>query len=237
MQVLSQYFYKIINYIMLKKLGYTIAVLDSGIGGISVLRQLIKNGGNYIYFADNEFMPYGKRSNRELSKRLDDIVSLLRERYQVDKIVIACNTASTILKDKYDDVVTMRFVKDKTYFATKLSKKNLKGYNVIADSTLAHQIEKNIFNSKKLDLIIKKHVYRHHLNELNEYILGCTHYELVADIFRKYCPNTKIWCNSEFVINDITQEKTNNTNVYFITTKQSKEYNEVLEQLIRKGEK
>lgn len=217
---------------MLNKLGYTIAVLDSGIGGISVLRQLLKYGGNFIYFADNEFMPYGKRSNSELSARLEYIISLLRDNYKVDKIIIACNTASTILKDKYADVVTMKFFPNKTYFATNLSKKNLIGYNVIADTTLANLIEKYIFNKNKLDNIIKKHVLKYKLNTLDEFVLGCTHYELVADLFEKYCPNTKVLCNSNFVINEIKLEKLDSSNVHFITSRLSKDYNEKLEHLI-----
>ena len=38
-----------------------IAIIDSGIGGVSVLKQLTNKhgGGNFIYFADNLYMPYG----------------------------------------------------------------------------------------------------------------------------------------------------------------------------------
>lgn len=222
---------------MLKKLGYTVAVLDSGIGGISILRQLLQYGGNYIYFADNAYMPYGKRNNKDLSERLDAIITILREQYQVDLIIIACNTASTILQGKYKDLVTMQFIKGKTYFATRLTKKNLKDYNVIADSTLAKGIEKYITNQSKLDRLVKKHVMRHKLYELDEFVLGCTHYELVANLFKKYCPNTIVRCNSEFIINRIKLNRSNNSNVYFITTKSSREYNEVLRTLIDKGEK
>ena len=216
MQEIKQYFYKIINYNMFKKIGHTIALIDSGIGGISILKQLIKNGGNYIYFADNDFMPYGKRSKSKLKKRLNGIISLLENKFNVDKIIIACNTASTLIENT-NTIMTMRFITDKVYLATSLSKKNLKNYEVIADSTLATQIEKHIFDKSLLDKIIKKHILKYQLNNLEEFVLGCTHYELVYDIFCKYCPKTKIYRNSEFILNDIIMESTTDINIKFIT--------------------
>ena len=85
MQVLSQYFYKIIHYYMLNKLKTTIAVVDSGIGGTSVLSELIEKYPhyNYIYFADNLNMPYGKKSKRFLLKRAKEIIDVLKNSYKV----------------------------------------------------------------------------------------------------------------------------------------------------------
>ncbi len=75
-----------------------IGLLDSGVGGLSVLRQLQKvlPQEDYVYFADTFHMPYGVRSKAEL----EDIVFsscdfLLRE--QCRAIVMACNTASALV--------------------------------------------------------------------------------------------------------------------------------------------
>ena len=84
---------------MLNKLKTTIAVVDSGIGGTSVLSELIEKYPhyNYIYFADNLNMPYGKKSKRFLLKRAKEIIDVLKNSYKVDAIIIACNTLSSVI--------------------------------------------------------------------------------------------------------------------------------------------
>ena len=51
-------------------LSNSIAIIDSGIGGISVLKALINKfgTGNYIYYADNLYMPYGNKSKTVIKK-------------------------------------------------------------------------------------------------------------------------------------------------------------------------
>ena len=75
---------------------YTIAIFDSGIGGISILRQLISKykAGKYIYFADNLYMPYGNKDREFVKSRVNEIIDYLRQEHKVDKIIIACNTFS-----------------------------------------------------------------------------------------------------------------------------------------------
>lgn len=216
----------------------TIAVIDSGIGGISVMKQLIEQRGcgNYIYFADNDYMPYGNKNKRKLEKRLLGIIKYLQEKYLVKHTIIACNTASSIINHlNLPNVSTMQFDRTKTYFATKLTKNMLEGYSVIADVTLAKQIEKNIFNEQKLDKVIKTHVQRHKLNLLQCFVLGCTHYELVKPIFEKYCANSQVLNNSSNMIKDIsfTKEK-GETNIKIILSRQNKQYENQILKLIRR---
>lgn len=221
---------------MLNNKNYTIAIVDSGIGGISVLKRLIckNHGGNYIYFADNLFMPYGKKSKSFLQKRLDYIIKELNEKYNVDEIIIACNTASSLIdKTKYKNVTTMDFDYSKKYFATELTKKNLPLLDVISDKSLAKLIEKNIYNKKRLDTIIKTHVVKYKLDSLDCFVLGCTHYELVVDIFKKYCPNTQIISNVERLIENIKEMPETKTSVVCVQSKQSLSYNKILNYLIR----
>ena len=146
---------------MLNKLNPTIAVIDSGIGGVSILRQLIEKYkcGNFIYFADNLNMPYGNKSKLWVKNRMDQIISILQEKYKVDYIIIACNTASASIDvNNYKNVEVMQFNQNLTYFATELTKKNLNNIKVIADKNLAKEIEKNIFNARVLELTIKRHI-------------------------------------------------------------------------------
>lgn len=220
---------------MLNKLKPTIAIIDSGIGGISVLKQLIKryHCGNYVYFADNLYMPYGRLKKKFLQKKLISIINILKDKYKVDKIIIACNTASAVLKEfQTKDIITMNFIDEYTYIATPLTKKMLPNLNVISNGTLAKKIEENIFNPK-LEKIIFKFIKRYKLADLDSFVLGCTHYELVEKIFRKYCPNSKIYLNSQFAIKNLDFEPDDeNLSVLFLQSRQSRNYIDKLNKLI-----
>ena len=223
---------------MLKKLKPTIAILDSGIGGISILQSLIDKykSGNYIYFADNLYMPYANKRKRFLKKRVEAIIQKLIEKYNADMVIVACNTASSLIdENKYKNVLTMRFNPNIHCFATKLTKKMLDRDNVIADATLATQIEKNIFDKNKLDRLIKSHINKYKLNELDRFVLGCTHYELVIDIFKKYCPNTEIIKNSNYILKYINYfPNTTDLTILFLQSKNSESYLNKLNKLIRR---
>lgn len=87
----------------------SIGVLDSGIGGLSVLREIHKLLPHHptIYFADQFHLPYGPRPVKELHHFTDEITrDLLKRGCRV--IVLACNTASAAslyyLRAKYPDV-------------------------------------------------------------------------------------------------------------------------------------
>ena len=198
------------------------ALIDSGIGGVSVLKQLIAKHkkGNYIYFADNLYMPYGNKTKEWITTRLDFIINMLRTQYNVNKIIIACNTASTCLsKTKHQNVDFMKFDKAKTYFATNLTKKNLKSYNIIADGKLAEEIEKNIFQDKNLHKIIKNQIKIHQLFKYKSLVLACTHYELVNSIFKKYLPHTEVINNSEDIVKTTLNFELDETNVVVLMSK------------------
>lgn len=222
---------------MKNQLNPNIAIVDSGIGGISILKQLISryNSGNYIYFADNLYMPYGNKKSKWLKNRIENIIKLLKEKYKVDYVIIACNTASSvILNNSFDNVTLMKFTDNITYFATDLTKKNLTNNRVISDKNLASKIENNIFETQKIEKIIKQCVQKHKLFKFDKLVLGCTHYELVSDIFKKFCPNTQILNNSSFLLenlhlNIISKE----LNLSIIVTNSSEKYRNKIFRMIK----
>ena len=85
-----------------------IAVIDSGVGGISVLKELIKvlPNENFLYFGDNVNAPYGTKTSDEVKNIMINNVSELIRR-GAKAIVIACNTATAAsiaeLRDMYKD--------------------------------------------------------------------------------------------------------------------------------------
>lgn len=92
----------------MKKEG-NIGIFDSGIGGVTVLKEIMKimPKENYIYYSDSKNNPYGDKSEEEIKNICYNIVeNLVKNNCKV--IVIACNTASAIAKDylreKYKEV-------------------------------------------------------------------------------------------------------------------------------------
>ena len=91
---------------MNKKIG----ILDSGIGGTTVLNEIIKllPKEDYVYYADSKNNPYGEKSPKEIYKIVENIVEFLLKEKDCKMIVIACNTATTRcmkkLKEKYKDI-------------------------------------------------------------------------------------------------------------------------------------
>ena len=87
-----------------------IGVLDSGLGGISVLRELVKlmPGENFIYYGDSANAPYGTRIPEEVIDLTKKDVEFLLER-GAKAIVVACNTATSVaikeLRAAYEEVL------------------------------------------------------------------------------------------------------------------------------------
>ena len=77
----------------------TVLIFDSGVGGLSVYQELqaLIPQVQYIYAFDNAAFPYGELEEDVLLQRTQHIVCSLAEQHNVDLIVIACNTASTIV--------------------------------------------------------------------------------------------------------------------------------------------
>lgn len=83
-----------------------IGVFDSGLGGISVLKELKKMmpNENYIYFGDSQFAPYGIKTKSEITERCKYICEFFMSK-GVKAIIIACNTATSacvnVLRETY----------------------------------------------------------------------------------------------------------------------------------------
>ena len=76
----------------------TILVFDSGLGGLTVFREVVKlrPDARYAYVADDAFFPYNGRGEAELVARVVALMGELIDAHRPDLIVIACNTASTL---------------------------------------------------------------------------------------------------------------------------------------------
>jgi glutamate racemase len=85
----------------------TILVFDSGLGGLTVLREIVKArpDAHFVYVADDAFFPYGHHSEEGIIARVVPLIGELIAAHHPDLIVIACNTASTLvmshLRERY----------------------------------------------------------------------------------------------------------------------------------------
>lgn len=76
-----------------------ILVFDSGLGGLTVLREIGKarSDAHFIYLADTAFFPYGELSEKVLIDRVVTLIGEMITRHRPDLVVIACHTASTLV--------------------------------------------------------------------------------------------------------------------------------------------
>jgi glutamate racemase len=77
----------------------TIVIFDSGLGGLTVYQEIVsvRPDADYFYMADDAFFPYSRRGTAELTQRVVDVMTGVIEEHRPDLVVIACNTASTIV--------------------------------------------------------------------------------------------------------------------------------------------
>ena len=169
-----------------------IGVFDSGLGGLSVLKELIKKYPNneYIYVGDNLNVPYGDKSIQELQVLTTKIINFLNSK-DVDLIVVACGTISTNFNFRDSKVIkvvdaTINYVNN-NYSHVGLMATNRtiesnyfqKRLNVVAD-VLKTPLLVPMIESGKIDLSIINN-YMASFKDIDALILGCTHYALIKD--------------------------------------------------------
>ena len=185
-----------------------IGVLDSGIGGVSVLREIIKliPKGHFIYYSDSVNNPYGDKSKDEVYVIVKNIVAYLLDKGCI-AIVLACNTASAIcvkrLRSEYPDTLFIaiepayKMVHDYNpegntlVMATKgtlESEKFLALYHkydnnkttLLSCSGLADLIEKG--NMEDVNFYLENNLKKY--KGVDNVVLGCTHYPLIKKNIR-----------------------------------------------------
>lgn len=90
----------------------TILVFDSGLGGLTVFREIVslRPGARYIYVADDAYFPYGQHTEDEIVARVVPLVGDLVAEHAPDLVVVACNTASTLVMTHLREAYAVPFV-------------------------------------------------------------------------------------------------------------------------------
>jgi len=160
-----------------------IGFLDSGLGGLSVVREVKKilPRENIEYFADNQRQPYGEKSQPELIKYTSQIINFLLKK-KIKFCVIACNTATAAsLKQakEHFSIPIIGVIKPAVQDAIKKTKNKRIGVIATEFTTKNEAYPQEI---KRVAPEIK--VFSNSLKEaqIDTLILGCTHYSFLRKI-------------------------------------------------------
>lgn len=205
-----------------------IGLIDSGIGGLTVLATLIKKYPNhqYVYYGDTIHMPYGEKTKEEIVNYGNNIIKFL-ENQKVDLIILACGTLSSNvewLKSSKKIIDLVSPLKNKldhynhvSIMATPLSvKTNTFGkyintdYNLIPCSKLVPIIENNDYQS--LEDVLKE--YLQETTKSDALVLGCTHYPIIKEYIKSFYFK-KIYSLDEFIDLNGLEESESSLIIYY----------------------
>lgn len=191
-----------------------IGVFDSGVGGLTVVREIMRQIPNekIIYFGDTARLPYGSKSKETVTRFSKQIVRFLNT-FQVKTIVVACNTASAYALDELEqenDIPMIGVVKPGAKVASEVTRNGRIGV-IATEATIGSrlynqyitELNKNVtIYGKACPLFVPlveeglwvdpvtDEIARRYLTELidldiDTLILGCTHYPLIRSTVGK----------------------------------------------------
>lgn len=192
-----------------------IGVFDSGVGGLTVVREMIRQlpDENIVYFGDTARVPYGSKSKNTIIRFSEQIIRFLKTK-QVKAIVIACNTASALALDAVRhefDVPIMGVVIPGARAAVEVTRQKKVGV-AGTDATVRSGVYTRVIKGMNPEIEVvekacplfvplveegfKEHVVTREIieyylesmkkSDIDTMILGCTHYPLLRSKIREY---------------------------------------------------
>lgn len=187
-----------------------IGVFDSGVGGISVLADLIHQLPNeqYIYFGDSGNAPYGVRSKEEVKNLSFNVVDKLLN-FNIKAVVVACNTATSIVIEELREGLNIPVIGMEpalkpaielnnsgkiVVMATPVTLREKKFNDLIMKLTdtdrvvkmpcpgLVEIIEQQGDHDAEIEDYIRKIYESYRMDAIGTVVLGCTHYVFIKDI-------------------------------------------------------
>ena len=187
-----------------------VGIFDSGIGGFTILNSLIKtrNDVEVFYLADTKRIPFGEKNINEIRLIAKEICTFFED-INLDALLIACNTTNACALDVLEDnlkipcfdlinsvseivnkqiigVLATQTTVETSYYkkAINSKKENMKIFQQECPEFVS-EIEKEKLNVKKLNYLSDLYLAPLLNKNIEELILGCTHYPLIYDILRK----------------------------------------------------
>lgn len=190
-----------------------IGIFDSGVGGLSVWRELVKivPDNPMLYISDSAYCPYGPRSQEEIIERAKKITDFFISK-GVSLIVIACNTATAASIDTLRKCYDIPFVgmepavkpaalhsksgvigvlATKGTFNGKLYHRTLERFatdiTVIEriGTGLVEMVESGDIDSENTRTLLRKYIDPMIAGNADHIVLGCTHYPFLHDVIQE----------------------------------------------------
>ena len=205
---------------------FKVGIFDSGIGGFTILNSLLKTRKDVevFYLADTRRIPFGNKCFEEIRYIAKEICTFFEDK-NLDALLIACNTTnacaldileknlripcfdlinsvSEFVNEQIIGVLATQTTVKSSYYKNAISskKKNIKIFQQECPE-LVSEIEKEKLDFIKLNDLSDLYLEPLLNKNINELILGCSHYPLIYDFLRKKInPNIKIIDPSEALI-------------------------------------
>tara|TARA_Y100001968_G_scaffold150820_1_gene137990 strand:+ start:153 stop:950 length:798 start_codon:yes stop_codon:yes gene_type:complete len=191
-----------------------LGLFDSGVGGFTVLKKVIKVSPNnsFIYLADTARLPYGLKTTNEIIKIAEEI-SCWFSNQNIDAFLVACNTtnaialdvikknldipvfdligsaASTIQESRVGVLATPSTVKTKAYTNAILKFKPKTFVIEQPCPEFVPMIEMNKINSDKITDVAGRYLKPLLKQKIHSLILGCSHYPLITPLLNEMLPS------------------------------------------------
>ncbi len=208
----------------MQKENLPIGVFDSGVGGISVLRELVRlmPGENYIYLGDGKNAPYGTKSHEQILGYANSCADYLVEK-GIKALVVACNTATSVcidhLRKKYPDmhvvgiepaikpalecaqnsviaVMATPVTLSEKKFASSLERCDCDKRLVLMPCPgLMEIVEEGLYESKAAYEYLKELFGDE--QKPDAVVLGCTHYPFLKNAIESVLPGVRIYDGGE----------------------------------------
>ncbi len=218
---------------------YPIGVFDSGLGGLTVVKELIHHLPNekIVYFGDTARVPYGTKSGETIIRYSQEIVRALLE-YKVKMVVVACNTASSLALDvlkRSFDLPVLGVIEPGARKAAEITRNKRVG--IIATSSTVKsgkyakrivQLNKDImvtsqscplfvplveegwFDHKVTYQVAEQYLTDMKRKRVDTLILGCTHYPLLKQVLCSVMgPRVQLVDSAQEVALQVKEELTN----------------------------
>lgn len=188
---------------------HKVAIIDSGIGGLRVLKLCQKElGCDLVYIMDNAFCPYGEKEAKDIQQRVLYLCDKAQFEFGADAIILACNTATSVavdivrktrnipiigmeppilpaLRDGNERIVIMSTEVTNRYNKLIQNFKDKKGIEIVSFKTLAKDIEENFFNIDILQESLKNSFSKETLLKCQAVVLGCSHFHYVESLLNQ----------------------------------------------------
>lgn len=195
-----------------------IGVFDSGIGGLTVVRALMRRlpHENIVYFGDTARVPYGPKSAQTVREYAAQDTAFLTS-HDVKMIVIACNTVSSVALDivqKHSKVPVIGVILPGAKAAVAATQKKRIGVigtvGTIASNAYTNAIrqidasatvfgqpcplfvplaEEGWIDHKATDLVAREYLFPLKLQKIDTLVLGCTHYPILEEVIGRVFEN------------------------------------------------